>query len=78
MKDITAYLDQALRRELSGVVELENVPDPGTLRMKPAITAAAAKDQGLQPYEVIPIAFIFSQAKKASETRAKEAALAVE
>lgn len=46
--------------------------------MKPAITAAATKDQGLQPYEVVSIAFVFSQAKKAYGTRAKKAALAVE
>jgi len=78
LKEITAYLDQALRRELAGVATLVNEPGPGTLRVKPAITAAAAKDQGLQPYEVIPLAFVFSQAKKAAGTRTKEAFLALE
>jgi hypothetical protein len=78
LKEITAYLDEALRRELSGVVQLVDQPGPGTLRVKPAITAAAAKDQGLQVYEVLPIAFVFAQATKAAGARAKEATLAME
>lgn len=78
LKEITAYLDQALRRELSGVAQIVDKPEPGALRVKPAITAAAAKDQGLQVYEVLPVAFVLGQAKKAAGVRAKEATLAME
>ena len=78
LQSIKAYLDEALRREVGAVAQLVDKPGPGTVRLKPAITAAAAKEQGFKPYEILPAAFVFSQIKKASGTRAKEAALAVE
>ena len=53
-------------------------PGPRTLRVKPAITAAAAKEQGLKPRELIPVAFLLAAAKKATGNRAKEASIAVE
>ena len=78
LKDITAYLDEALRRELGGAIQLVTQPGPKTLRIKPAITAAAAKDQGLKPRELIPVALLFAAAKKAAGKRAKEATISVE
>jgi hypothetical protein len=78
LQSIKVYLDESLRREIGAVAQLVDTPGPGTVRLKPAITAAAAKDQGFKPYEILPAAFVFSQIKKASGTRAKEAALAVE
>ena len=76
--EITAYLDEALRRELSSAVKIVTQPGPKTLRLKPAITAVASKDQGLKPYQVIPVAFVFTMAKKAGGSAAKEASLSVE
>jgi hypothetical protein len=78
LRAISAYLDQALRREVGAVLQVVDQPGPSTVRLKPAITAAAAKDQGLKPYEIIPAAFVLSQIKKAAGGRAKEAVLAVE
>lgn len=78
LKEIATYLDEALRRELTGVLKLAAEPGPKTLHIKPAITGAAAKDQGFKPYEVLPIAFVFSTVKKASGGTTKEAFLAVE
>lgn len=78
LKEITAYLDEALRRELGGAIQLVTEPGPKTLRIKPAITAAAAKDQGLKPRELIPVALLFAAAKKAAGKRAKEATISVE
>jgi hypothetical protein len=78
LRAIAAYLDQALRREVGAVLQVVDQPAPGAVRLKPAITAAAAKDQGFKPYEVLPAAFVLGQIKKASGTRAKDAALAVE
>jgi len=78
LREIAAYLDEALRREFTGVLKLATEPGPKTLRIKPAITGAAAKDRGFKPYEVLPVAFVFSVAKKASGGTAKEASLAVE
>lgn len=78
LKEITAYLDEALRRELAGAIQLTTEPGPKTLRVRPAITAAAAKDQGLKPRELIPLAFVIAAAKKATGNRAKDAVIAVE
>ena len=78
LKEITAYLDEALRRELGSVIQLVTEPGPKTLRVKPAITAAGAKEQGLKPRELIPVAFLLAAAKKATGNRAKDATIAVE
>lgn len=63
LNEINAYLDEALRRELTGVVQLATEPGPKTLRFRPAITAAAAKNLGLKPYQLLPIAFIVTGGK---------------
>ena len=73
LREISAYLDEALRRELAGVVPLVAEPGPKTLRLRPAITAIAAKDMGLKPYQFLPIAFIATGGKTA-----KKASLATE
>lgn len=73
LDQISAYLDEALRRELTGVVNLVAEPGPKTLRFRPAITAAAPKDMGLKAYQFIPVAFILTGGQSA-----KKAALALE
>lgn len=73
LNEISAYLDEALRRELADVVTLAAEPGPKTLRFRPAITAAAAKDLGLKPYQYLPVAFILTAGKSS-----KGASLAVE
>lgn len=78
LNEIKTYADAALRRELSGVVDIVDEPGANVLIFKPAITAASAQDEGLKAYELIPVAFVFSRVKKASGSRAKEAALAME
>ena len=79
LKEVTAYLDEALRRELSGAsVQLATEPGPKTLRIKPAITAVAAKEQGLKPRELIPAALVIAAVKEVAGKRAKEATIAVE
>lgn len=78
LQEITAYMDEALRRELQGVIEIATQPGPNTLIFKPAITAASAQEEGLKAYELIPVAFVFSRVKKAAGGRAKEAVLAME
>jgi Protein of unknown function (DUF3313) len=79
LKDVTAYLDEALRRELTGAaVQFATEPGPKTLRIKPAITAVAAKEQGLKPRELIPAALVIAAVKEVAGKRAKEARIAVE
>lgn len=73
LKQITAYFDEALRRELNGVVTLVDEPGPGTLRFRPAITAVSAKNMGLKAYQLIPVAFVLTRGQTD-----KKASLAVE
>jgi hypothetical protein len=70
---ISDYLDEALRRELGGVIRLASEPGPKTLRLRPAITAAAALNEGLKAYQLIPVAFVLTRGQTT-----KKAALAVE
>ncbi len=73
LKEINAYFDEALRRELSGLFQFAKEPGPKTLRMKTAITSVAAKDMGLKPYQLLPIAFIATGGKTS-----KQASIAAE
>ena len=73
LKEINAYFDEAARRELTGLFQFAREPGPKTLRIKTAITAVAAKDMGLKPYQLMPIAFIATGGKTS-----KQAALAAE
>lgn len=73
LNQIGAYLDEAMRRELNGVVRLVSEPGPKTLRFRPAITAVAARDEGLKAYQLIPVAFILTRGQTT-----KKAALALE
>jgi hypothetical protein len=63
LAEIRNYLDEALRRELTGLVKLAPEPGARTLRLRPAITAAASKDLGLKPYQYLPIAFVLTAGK---------------
>lgn len=73
LKQISAYMDEAFRRELKGVLKVVDKPGPGTLRFRPAITAAAAKNEGLKPYQLLPVAFVLTRGQTT-----KRAVLAVE
>ena len=73
LKEINAYFDEAARRELTGLFQFAKEPGPKTLRIKTAITAVAAKDMGLKPYQLMPIAFIATGGKTT-----KQASLAAE
>lgn len=74
LTDISNYLDKGLRDKLGAIVVLASQPGPGVLRIRPAITAVAPKTPDLKPYQMIPVAFVFSSVAG----RGKEAAIQVE
>lgn len=78
LQGITHYFDTALRRELSKVMPLTDSPSVGTLVLRPAITAVSASTEGLQPYEVIPIALVVAAASTAAGTRDQQVEIAAE
>ncbi|WP_055137363.1 DUF3313 domain-containing protein [Pseudomonas corrugata] len=75
LSGITAYYDQALRREAGKSLPLATGPGPGVLVMRAAITAVGSKTEGLKPYEVIPIALVAAAVSTASGIRDQETTL---
>lgn len=67
LKDINAYFNEAVKRELTGLFKFASEPGPKTLRLKTAITSVAAKDMGLKPWQLLPIAFIATGGKTSSD-----------
>jgi hypothetical protein len=78
LQGITQYYDQALKREFSTVLPLATSAGPGTLVVRPAITAVSAKTKSLRPYEVIPIALIAAGVSTATGIRDQDTSIATE
>ncbi|UZE26288.1 DUF3313 domain-containing protein [Pseudomonas sp. B21-056] len=78
LSGITAYYDQALRREAGKSLPLASAPGPGVLVMRAAITAVGSKTEGLKPYEVVPIALVAAAVSTASGIRDQETTLGTE
>ncbi|OCR23501.1 lipoprotein [Pseudomonas syringae] len=78
LQGITRYYDQALKRELGKSLPIAASPGPGTIIIRPAITAVTSKTQGLKPYEVIPIALVAAAVSTASGIRDQETTIATE
>ena len=77
LNDIRNYLDANLRQALDSQSMLTDAPGVGVLKLKVAITAVVS-DQNLKPYQYIPIAFIFTQAKDLAGNRSRQAKMYVE
>ncbi len=78
LQGITRYYDQALKRELGKSLPIATSPGPGTIIIRPAITAVTSKTEGLKPYEVIPIALVAAAVSTASGIRDQETTIATE
>jgi len=78
LQGITRYYDQALKRELGKSLPIAASPGPGTIIVRPAITAVTSKTEGLKPYEVIPIALVAAAVSTASGIRDQETTIATE
>ena len=75
---ITAYYDQALKREISKVLPLASAPGPGVIVVRPAITAVSSQTESLAPYEYIPVALVAAAVTTASGIRDQETLLSTE
>ncbi|MHA6195171.1 DUF3313 domain-containing protein [Pseudomonas wadenswilerensis] len=78
LQGITAYYDQALKRELGKSLPLATAPGPGVIVVRPAITAVSSKTEGLKAYEVIPVALVAAAVSTASGIRDQETDIATE
>lgn len=78
LQGITQYYDQALKREIGKSLPLASAPGPGTLIVRPAITAVGSKTEGFKPYEVLPIALVAAAVNTAAGGRDQETTIATE
>jgi hypothetical protein len=67
LAEINAYFNDSVKRELTGLFKFASEPGPKTLRLRTAITSVAAKDMGLKPWQLLPIAFIATGGKTSSD-----------
>jgi hypothetical protein len=78
LRQIGAYTNEALRREIGKSFQLVQEVGPGVARLQIAFTGVTTETEGLAPYEYIPVAAIVAGAETASGTRSREPAIQVE
>ncbi|MGI4841219.1 MAG: DUF3313 domain-containing protein [Janthinobacterium lividum] len=78
LQSISRYYDTALKRELGKDFQLAQSPGPGTIIVRPAITAVSTKAEGFQPYEILPIALVASAVNSAAGGRDQDVEIATE
>ena len=67
LQQILAYAKDAIRRELTAKgVKIVDQAGPGVVRIQWALTGVAAEDEGLAPYQFVPIAFVATMASRAA------------
>ena len=69
VRSAAAYLDQAVRQQLQGTIQVVDSPEPGALRLRAAITAVETPAEGFKAYEVIPIALVVYGVSSATGAR---------
>lgn len=75
---ISSYLTQQLKQEVSKSYELTNTPGADTLDFKLAVTGVATTVEGLQVYEVVPVALVLAGASTALGYRDQVVTISVE
>ncbi|MFJ5158045.1 DUF3313 domain-containing protein [Pantoea sp. NPDC088449] len=78
LDQIRAYTDSQLKRAISERKPLVAQKGPHTLVVKTAITAVSAENEGMQFYEVVPIAAVVASTMAATGHRTQESALFLE
>lgn len=78
LQQILAYSDETLRQSLGQRFQLVNRPGPGVLRLRAAFTGVAAQDEGLKPYQFVPIAFVATMAARTATGTPQRATIVVE
>lgn len=78
LDQITGYLQQSMRRELSSSMPVVDQPNSDSLVLRSAITGVSTSAEGLKFYEVIPIALVAAAASTAAGTRDRNTDIYVE
>lgn len=77
LHQIVDYANNRIQRQFRDEVEVVNSPGPGVARLRVAITSVASKDEGLKPYQLVPIALVATMASRSMKGGAPQRALIV-
>ena len=66
LQQILAYSNDVFKRSLSQRFRVVDRPGPRVLRIRSAVTGVAAEDEGLKPYQYVPIALVATMASRAT------------
>lgn len=75
--DIRDYLNTGLPKAVAANMPVATTAGPGVLRLRSAITAVSV-DKSLKPYQLVPIALLFTAAKRSAGTAAYDVKLQAE
>ena len=64
LRQILAYSNDVFKRSLSQRFRVVDRAGPGVLRIRGAVTGVAAQDEGLKPYQYVPIALVATMASR--------------
>jgi hypothetical protein len=77
LNDIRGYIDSGARKAFGASIPLVSTAGPGVVRMRWAITAASV-DKSLKAYQLIPVALIFTAAKRGTGNASYDVKLMIE
>ena len=66
LQQILAYSNDILKRSLGERFSVVDRAGPGVLRIRGAVTGVAAQDEGLKPYQYVPIALVATMASRSA------------
>ena len=78
LSQILAYSNDLLKRTLGKQVTIVDRPGPGVAHLRIAITSVVAKEEGLAPYQYVPLAFLATMASRAASGTPEKAHLIIE
>jgi hypothetical protein len=77
LQQMLAYANDLLKQTLGTRFKVVDGAGPGVARLRVAFTSVAAKGEGLKPYQLVPIAFVATMAKRAAAGGAPQRAAIV-
>jgi hypothetical protein len=66
LNDILKYTNDVLKRSLGARFKVVDGAGPGVARIRAAFSSVGSKEEGLKPYQYIPLAFIVTSASRAA------------
>lgn len=78
LEQMLTYTNTALKQALAKRFKMVDRPGRGVARLRIAITSVAAKEEDLKPYQLVPLAFVFTMASRAAEGTPEKAVIVVE